>query len=207
MAGGDATGGRMRYRSARDGLAAGSCTRRSESRRSSCSRRVGWSAMERPRRAAPATYSEPAARTASSPSAYAHGASAHASLDGVERRGPRRSRGARAAAATSLAGHAARRRRGAREHDVELVGAQRGEHLRRVAQRADDEDPPALGVEVVEEHLRARVGAGRVVGAVDDHERLVRRSPRTGPGIDDVGEPLRRPRRARAGRRRTPRPR
>ena len=54
---------------------------------------------------------------------------------------------------------AARRRRGARDHDVELVGAQRGEHLGRIAQRADHQDPPPVGMEVLEEHLRRTLSA------------------------------------------------
>ena len=49
---------------------------------------------------------------------------------------PRRARGA----ADVGAGHAPRRRGGAGDDDVELVGPQRLEHRRRIAQRADDED-------------------------------------------------------------------
>ena len=67
-----------------------------------------------------------------------------------------------AAAAGELARrHAARRRRGAGEHDVELVGAQRRQHLGRVAalQAADDQDALAGRVEVFEEHLRDDVSA------------------------------------------------
>ena len=43
-----------------------------------------------------------------------------------------------------------------REHDVELVGAERGQHLARVAQRAHHEDASPVRIEVVEEHLGAR---------------------------------------------------
>ena len=47
------------------------------------------------------------------------------------------------------------------------------EHRPGVAQRADDEQPSSDRVEVLGEHRRARVGAGRVVRSVDDHQRLV----------------------------------
>ena len=53
---------------------------------------------------------------------------------------------------------------------------------------------------------RARVGAGRVVGAVDDHQRLVAEHLEA-PGHHDGGEALARRRPRRAARRRTPRPR
>ena len=78
-----------------------------------------------------------------------------------------------------------------REHDVELVGAQRRQHLARVAalQAADHQDAPAGGVEVVEEHRGARVGAGRVVRAVDDDERLVAEHLEAA-GHDHLGEAL-----------------
>ena len=122
-------------------------------------------------RAAPATYREPAARTASSPSVPRIArAQASATVSAASTSSQPR---ATAARATSCDRHAARRRGRAGDDDVELVGPQRLEHRRRLAQRADDEDAPAVGVEVVEEHLGARVGAGRVVGAVDDDQRLV----------------------------------
>ncbi len=74
-------------------------------------------------------------------------------------------------------------------HDVELVGAQRGEHLRRIAQRADTRIRRPSGWKSSKNTWAQHVGARRVVGAVDDHERL---------GADhleptrhrDVGEPL-----------------
>ena len=42
-----------------------------------------------------------------------------------------------------------------------------------MVQDADDEDPPTLRMEVLEEHLRTGVGPGRIMGAVDDDEREV----------------------------------
>ena len=54
---------------------------------------------------------------------------------------------------------------------------------------ADNEDPPADRIEVVEEHRGTRVGTRRVVGAVDDDQRLVTHHLET-PGHPHVGEPL-----------------
>ena len=72
-------------------------------------------------------------------------------------------------------GQAAARRRRAADDEIGLVGSQRREHLARIAslQEADDEDALAGWVEVVVHHLSASVGPGWVVGAVDDHQRLV----------------------------------
>ena len=88
---------------------------------------------------------------------------------------------------------------------VELVGAQRGQHRAAVAQATDHEDPLAGRVEVVEEHLGAPVAAVRVVGAIEDDERLVA-DDLEAAGHAHAGERLR-DEVARQRRRRTPRPR
>ena len=122
-------------------------------------------------RAAPATYSEPAARTASSPSARRKAwAQAAATVSWANTSSQPSAKAALAITPASIA-----RGDGAVHVDdhVELVGAQRLEHRLRLAERADDENSPTLGIEVAEEHLSARVRTGRVVGSVDDHQGLV----------------------------------
>ena len=62
-----------------------------------------------------------------------------------------------AARATSLTSTPRGDGRGACDHHVELVGTQRG-GSRRIAKGCDDEDPPTVGLEIVEEHLGAVFG-------------------------------------------------
>ena len=103
-------------------------------------------------------------------------------------RTPRRSRGRRRPwRRPRPAPHAATGR--ARHDHVELVGPQRLEHRRRLPQRPDDQDPPPVRGEVVEEHLGAGVGAGRVVGAVDDRRAAGGRAPRTAPASPTDANP------------------
>ena len=66
--------------------------------------------------------------------------------------------------------------RGAADHDVHLVGPQRLEHRRRVAPGEEARRPGSsrpTGSKSSNRTAGAGVGAGRVVGAVDDDQRLV----------------------------------
>ena len=90
--------------------------------------------------------------------------------------------------------------RGAADHGVHLVGPQRLEH--RLRGRGPARKPTTriflpTGAKSLEQHAGAGVGAGRVVGAVDDDERLVAEDLEA-PGHPDLGEGLLAPRPGRA---------